>query len=314
VAIETVPVHRAQWTDLVLRMDIPAGRKAVAFALAKFANPDGTRVFPGQGKVADMARLHESNAHKHIKALLAAGMLIVVKRGGGRGGATNTYRLTRPADISTLPLWLDPEMNRIENDNDGDEEYPASALGEDEVDDQEHQALALGETPEQAALALGVSVDNPPETPVDNPETPSADAGYSDRPDNETPIVLARNTHRFGPEYQSLALPDLPKTNPRPTQHHTGSPKATASLALVPPIHNDDETTTEPEPPEPPPADDELDTARAVLAAMRRPVADAWRAAARRKLEDAGLPLTKRAVEICAAELATAPAADTATA
>jgi predicted ArsR family transcriptional regulator len=95
VPIETVPIHRAQWTDLVLRMRIPSRRKTVAFALAKFANADGSRVFPGQGKVADMAGLHETNARTHIRALVSVGMLTVVKRGGGRGGATTTYRLSR---------------------------------------------------------------------------------------------------------------------------------------------------------------------------------------------------------------------------
>lgn len=66
MAIETVPIHRGQWIDLVLRMDIPTQRKAVAFALSRFANPDGSRVFPGQGKVGNMAKLHEKIGRAHV--------------------------------------------------------------------------------------------------------------------------------------------------------------------------------------------------------------------------------------------------------
>lgn len=306
MAIQTVPIHRSQWTDLVLRMDIPTQRKAVAFALAKFANADGTRVFPGQKKVADMAKLHETNARAHIRALVAVGMLIVVKRGGGRNGDPHVYRLTRPADITMLPLWLDPEMNRYEDD---DEEHEPSALGEEDDDGPEYQAPPLGETQEQGASALGESVDNSSGTPVDNPETPSADALHSNAANTETPSVSERNTERFEHFHRALALPDQSSTNPRPTQPPAGLPKVTPSLALVPPIHNDDEMTTKPEPPTPP-ADPEYDTARAALAAMRRPVADAWRHAARAELETAGIPLSKRSVEIRAADLAAAAAAD----
>lgn len=312
MAIETVPIQRSQWTDLVLRMDIPTQRKTVAFALAKFANADGTRVFPGQQKVADMAKLHLTNARAHIRALEAAGMLLVVKRGGGRNGDPHVYRLTRPADITTLPLWLDPDMDRYaDGDDDGAEEHRASALGEDGDDGPECQPPALGESQEQGALALGESVDNSSGTPVDNQETPSADALHSDPVDTETPSVLARNTERFEDFHRALALPDQSSTNPIPTQHPAVLRKATPSLALVPAIHNDDEMTTEPEPTEQQPADDELDTARAVLDAMRPPVANAWRVAARRELETAGVSLTKRSVDIRAADLATTPATDT---
>jgi hypothetical protein len=307
VPIETVPIHRAQWTDLVLRMRIPSRRKTVAFALAKFANADGSRVFPGQGKVADMAGLHETNARTHIRALVSVGMLTVVKRGGGRGGATTTYRLSRPADITTLPLWLDPEMNRIEEGGgDGPEEHRASALDEGGSDAREQQPLALGDYPKQKAPALGGSVDNPAENLVDNSETQSADAPHSDAPADEIPSDTARNTERYGEKYRALALPDLPKTSPRPTQHPAGLPKTTPSLVLVPPIHNDDEVIAESEAPKPP--DDDFEAARTILAAMRRPVADAWRHAARTALETAGTPLSKRTVEIRAADLAAAAA------
>lgn len=298
MAIETTPIHRGPWIDLVLRMNIPPQRKAVAFALSSFANTDGTKVFPGRQKLADMAGLHETNARKHVKALLDAGMLEMVKRGGGRGGATNTYRLTRPTDITTLPLWLDPDMNRTEDGAAVVDEYRALALSETDAADAE-----------QRALTLGVSVDNSTATPVDNSETAGADARNSDPVDNEIPSVSARNTERSVQEYRALALPDQPKTNPRPTQPPAGSPNATTSLALVPPIHNDDEAingTAQGTPV----LDVELDKAYTTLLALKPAASGAYQIAAREGLEAAGIPLTKRAVTIRAAELATGQAAE----
>lgn len=270
VGAEAVPVTRAQWIDLVLRSDIPSQRKAVAFALCSFANPDGTRVFPGQQKVADMAGLHVRNARKHIKALASSGMLIVVRHGGGRGGATNAYRLSRPANITTLPLWLDPDMNRVDATT-------------------KHRAPAPGE-----------KADDPTDEGVDNPETPAASALLSEGAEEETPGVLNRNTGRSVQEYGALAPTDQPSTNPRPTQHPAGSTKATHLLALVPPIRNDDGLITVSEmPPDP-----GFDAARTALAALPRFTADVWRHAARTELEATGERLTKRAVEIRAAALA----------
>lgn len=60
--------------------------------------------------------------------------------------------------------------------------------------------------------------------------------------------------------------------------------------------------------------DAELTAARAALDALPAGAARAWRRAAQTELENAGVPLTRRVVEIRAAELATRPAADMATA
>lgn len=297
MAIETVLVPKTQWVDLVLRMDIPPQRKAVAFALSSFANPDGSRVFPGQGKVADMAGLHETNARKHIRALVVAGMLTVVRRGGGRGGATNSYRLSRPLDITALPLWLDPDMNRVGAEGPAVEEYRASAPGEGPVNNSEYRALPLA-----------VSVDNFPQTPVDNSETPGAGALHFSGPAGETPSVLTRNTERFGQEYRALALPDPPKTTPLPPQHPAGSPNATTSLALVPPLQDHDEDDEEPpDEPTPPgtPTAAEFEAGRDRLATIPLAAWDRLRRQAEAELLAAGGLLTRQAVAERTTELAT---------
>lgn len=203
--MEVVPIRTVDWRDLIMRMKITAQRKAVAFALAKFASSDGTNVFPSQQKIADMAGCHEASARRHIAALLKAGMLALIRRGGGRGGATNTYRLTRPADITTLPLWLDPQMNRVAADT--------------PTVEAEHRAPARGETP----------VENPADTSVENPETPRTSARYSGPPDGETPSNPFGNTEQSVPKYRAPVLGDLSSTSPIPAQHPAGSSKASTS-------------------------------------------------------------------------------------
>lgn len=303
--VEVESIRTVHWLDLIMRMDVPPQRKSVAFALARFANADGSRVFPGQNKVADMAGLHETNARKHIRALLTVGMLKVVQRGGGRGGATTTYRLTRPADLTTLPLWLDPNFDRaVAGGYDAlstSQQYRAVPLGESPVPDTEYRAPALGETDgqpyEHQAVAPGVSVDNFAGTPVDNPGTPSAGALHFNPVDNETPSVLTRNTERSVQKYRALALPDLPITSPLPPQHPAGLRKATNSLA---------ETITRAAQPES--IDAEYDTARAVMAAVDPELITELLAQAATQLVAAGDPdPPTRSVVVLAADLATRP-------
>jgi hypothetical protein len=198
--VDVQPVGKFAWQALILRMKIPTSCKVVAFALSHFANEDGSRVFPGQQKVADMAVLHETNARRHIRTLLASGMLQVVKQGGGRGGATTSYRLSRPTDITTLPLWLDPTMDRVAEEAGSDPEY---------------RALALGETESE---------------PVDNSETPSTGALHLEDRGGETPSDSCRNTERFVQKHRALALPDQTKTTPTPNQPPAGLSEATTSL------------------------------------------------------------------------------------
>lgn len=304
--MEVESIRTVHWLDLIMRMDVPPQRKSVAFAMARFANADGSRVFPGQNKVADMAGLHETNARKHIRALLAIGMLKVVQRGGGRGGATTTYRLTRPADITVLPLWLDPNFDRASAGGydalSSDPEQRVLPLGETPVPDVEHRALTLGESDrhpsEHRALAPGVSVDNSADAPVDNPETPSADALHSNPVDKETPSVSTRNTERSAQKYRALALPDLPKTSPLPPQHPAGLRKATNSPAETITRAEQAETIT----------DADYDTGREILAAVDPELVGELLANAARCLAAAGaVDPSTRSLVILAADLATRP-------
>lgn len=213
-------VRKLRWLDFLLRAKIPAGRFRVAVALARFGNADGENVYPGEKKIADMANMHVTNARGHIKALLGMGLIYRKETGGGRGGATHVYRLTRPADITTLPLWLDNRFDRWPDAGDwfalDAEEHRAPAVGETQEHraaalaiPQEHRVPALGVEPEHRAVALGIE-------PVDNFRAP------------ETPSVSARNTERSREKHRALALPEASKNleEPKPL----GSPQADTSL------------------------------------------------------------------------------------
>lgn len=115
-----VAISTRSWFDLILRMDVHPTCLATAASLARFASPDGSRVFPGAQKIADMVGRDDSVAREWINFLRDMKLLVLKKRGGGRPRRDgkkkpkgSEYRLTRPADLTTLPLWLDPAFDRI---------------------------------------------------------------------------------------------------------------------------------------------------------------------------------------------------------
>jgi len=220
-------IWSGDWINLIFRMKIPTNCYGVAIALARFASTDGSNVFPGAKKVGDMAKLDEKTARGHIHALERLGMLVMKKRGGGRAGNPSVYRLTRPADITTLPLWLDPDMNRIEAGAEfraaepttsnayspalvpGEAtEHRASTPGEYGFEAQEHRALAPAESEEHRA-------PTPDESPVDNPGAA------------KTPGDPDRNTGRSGLKHRAPTPDDLTIT--RPLEDLPGSSQATHS-------------------------------------------------------------------------------------
>lgn len=220
-------IHTGDWINLIFRMKIPTNCYGVAIALARFASTDGSNVFPGAKKVGDMAKMNEKTARGYIHDLERLGMLMLKKRGGGRAGNPSVYRLTRPADITTLPLWLDPEMNRIPAGAGFSPvetpaanayspalapaetpEHRAPTSGESAFDATEHRALVPAETAEHRA-------PTPDESPVDNPAAA------------ETPGDPARNTGRSALKHRAPTPDDLTIT--RPLEDLLGSSQATNS-------------------------------------------------------------------------------------
>jgi hypothetical protein len=105
-----VPTGRFEWERLVRRMTLPRPQKFLAFVLATYADPDGTRVRPGVEVLADVTCQSEKNVRRHLAELRGLQLIELVSRGGGRGGAgrTSEYRLTIPTDLLDRLVMLDP--------------------------------------------------------------------------------------------------------------------------------------------------------------------------------------------------------------
>lgn len=97
-----------EWLELIMRADIETSRKVVAMFTAYGANLDGSGAQPGRS-VAAMANMSETAARSHLTALVGMGLLWIVRK----AGPDSLYRLTRPSNLSQLPLWLDENMDRV---------------------------------------------------------------------------------------------------------------------------------------------------------------------------------------------------------
>lgn len=115
----TVAIGTADWFDLILRLSIHPSLVAVAAPLARHANPDGTKTYPGAPKVGNMGGLSSSRVRDIIAFFIEQRLLVVKKRGGGRPRRDGSkpppteYRLTRPADLTALGMRLDPRFNPV---------------------------------------------------------------------------------------------------------------------------------------------------------------------------------------------------------
>lgn len=302
------------WMRIIERADLPQQVKVVAFIIAINANQDGSNARVGEERLADTAICDERYAQDSVKVLRLLGLLEVIRYGRLAGDA-NTYQLTTPGgDLPAVPMRRDRDGKPINADG-------SARIGKRPKPPSTRPLLATlegQEMPDRPMPKLAGTGNPLPVPPVDN----------SDRTGNPLPLRLVKNPELTGEYRQPVAATETESTAPYrqrvadvsatgcgrtgnplpPTNSYqllpTNSPQATQS-----PTAND-QACGKPEAD----ADPEYDTAHAALAAIRPAVADAWRRAARAELEAAGTPLTKRTVEIRAADLATHPTNGAATA
>jgi DNA-binding transcriptional ArsR family regulator len=192
-------VHRADWIHLIARMKIKGRRKDVALMLASSASEDGSDVRPALRTIGDMCDLHEDSVSTHIKTLLELGMLVVKRPGGGRGKPT-VYRLTRPMDLATLPLWLDPDMKRI----------PVGA------------GLPVAKTPESTR---GNDCSS-------NIDSPASTQGFEVRSNTDSPVPTPPNT--YSPEFtKGVSEPGQAETPESAHPFSTETPEPTQGYRPV---------------------------------------------------------------------------------
>ncbi|WP_189059622.1 helix-turn-helix domain-containing protein [Longimycelium tulufanense] len=109
---ELMPCGRFEWERILRRIrTLPWTIKSYGFLLASYADPDGTRIFPGNKTLAEITG-HSLRTVARCLAYLRTklGLLQVVRRGGGRGRGRRAteYRLTIPTDLLERVELLDP--------------------------------------------------------------------------------------------------------------------------------------------------------------------------------------------------------------
>lgn len=108
--LTVMPADRFEWERLVRRIVLPGPVKLLALILATYADPDGTRVRPGLGVLADVTGRDEKTVRRHLAVLLDLDLVHMVAKGGGRGGkgTASEFRLTVPTDLLDRATLLNP--------------------------------------------------------------------------------------------------------------------------------------------------------------------------------------------------------------
>lgn len=112
--MELVPTGRFEWERIVHRIVMPKPQKLLALVLAGHADPDGSRVRPGNDRLAAITGDSEKNVRRILGVLRDdLGLVKVAKRGGGRWGTgrATEYQLTIPVDLLERMEVLDPDCS-----------------------------------------------------------------------------------------------------------------------------------------------------------------------------------------------------------
>lgn len=112
-----VPVGTRDWQQVINRLPksvLMPTDKHVARLMSQFANPDGTRIFPGVRKLARCMGVSPRTVIRSLEVLRDdTGLLILVRHGNTRGDA-DEYRLSVPQNIVellALPDALAPNLH-----------------------------------------------------------------------------------------------------------------------------------------------------------------------------------------------------------
>jgi hypothetical protein len=108
---ELVSVGRYEWERVVRRVVMTKPIKLLALILSTYADPDGSRIRPGNDVLAAVTGDSEKNVRRILKVLREDfGLVQQVSRGGGRGGKGRAaqYQLTIPTDLLDRVVLLGP--------------------------------------------------------------------------------------------------------------------------------------------------------------------------------------------------------------
>lgn len=111
------PLRRFEWERVVKRCHIPPTTKYVALTIATFADQDGSRVHPGEIKLAADLGMSARNVRRHMARLRDEYALIERTRfHGSRRAYADEYQLVMPDDLTERVRFTDdPELKVVDN-------------------------------------------------------------------------------------------------------------------------------------------------------------------------------------------------------
>ncbi|MBT2538774.1 hypothetical protein [Arthrobacter sp. ISL-69] len=185
------PVGRFEWERIIRRAIIkPPSIKFLGLMMATYASADGSRVRPGQARLAAVMGTSISTVERGQRTMEQEGFLEMVTKGhsagrGRSGGYASEYRLTIPSDLLERVPMLDPDEKHpspMTGESDSHpspmtEEYspePSRHSRESERSDDVRANKAMAK-PLAKPLAKDASAEtpvNPEESPVTGAETP----------------------------------------------------------------------------------------------------------------------------------------------
>ena len=192
------------WRRIIRRCRLGASTKLVAAVLADYANPDGSRIRPGNGRLVAVTELSDKTVRNALDRLRDFGLIERVFEGSkmGRRGLADEYRLSIPADLLDRVEMLDPDEKPVDN--------PAGMPVDNPPNTGSHDRC---------------SGSTEPGTPVTDARTPVTEAkntGNGYRPPNQAPKHKTptnkhdrSRSHLAGLECRSRASPAVDKPKDR---------------------------------------------------------------------------------------------------
>lgn len=182
------PAVRFEWERVFRRALIkPPSTKLLGFVMATYADQDGSKIHPGQKRLANVMGTSVSTVDRGQRALEDLGFIEMVRKGhsAGRGSAkgyASEFQLTLPSDLLECVPMLDKDGN-----------HPSPVTS----DSDKHTATMTGDL---AALPMGLPIEthvNPTYSHVTGEET-HVNSAYIHVTHDVPP------THLHQPNYQPI--------------------------------------------------------------------------------------------------------------
>ncbi len=207
------PMGRFEWERILRRVKVSVPSvKLVGFAMATYASADGSRVRPGQRRLAAVLGTSEMTVRRGQSELETIGMLEMVFKGhsqgrGQTGGFASEYRLTVPSDLLERVPMLNPEEHNDRTPTSGESDKDRTPMNGDseETPDTGEEIPDMGEkTP-----------DIHEEIPDTHVPPPDHSHHIKDHNINHQPVIVTQADAQAREPKQGQIEIDLPEEKPR---------------------------------------------------------------------------------------------------